>query len=93
MTFTVTRLLTQHVFFQVAHETCYLSWSHFRRQKESYLRDWQTQYRGLEVRVQRALEDYAEAVVMKEAGQVTMETQATLCRCLHEKVCAIISVD
>lgn len=59
---------------------------HHSRQRASYLRDWQTHHRELEVEVQTALENYAQEVALKEVGQIAKETQQALCKHLHDRV-------
>ena len=67
-------------------ESRWLSWHHGLQQREACLRDWSTQYKGLEVRVQAALEEYSQEMVVKAAGQAAMDAQNALCRQLQEKV-------
>ncbi len=78
---------------QVALESKWLSWRHGLQQRDACLRDWSTQSKGLEVRVQAALEEYSREVAAKAAGQVAMEAQTALCRELQEKVVLIETVD
>ena len=50
------------------------------------MRDWATQYKGLEVRVQAALDEYNQKMAVRAASQAAMDTQAALCRDLQDKV-------
>ena len=49
-------------------------------------RDWHTQHKALEVKVQELLRAHAHELEVKEAGLQAMEAQAALCKHLSEKV-------
>lgn len=50
------------------------------------MRDWSTQYKVLEVRVQGALEEYRREMATKVASEEVKDAQSELCRRLRDKV-------